>query len=138
MVARQLDPQDWRLPARRPGAHGHPQQIKPGFVAPRRWRPTPARVFFKRRPALLRPLLDGLFIALARPFDRLLAAPAYLPHQSINVVAVITHSKRPGDDLGDAFRRPDISTKPIRFGSRGLTAQGSALSVPRLTAASLL
>ena len=34
MIARQLDTQHRRLPARGPGAHRHRQQIKPGFIYP--------------------------------------------------------------------------------------------------------
>src|SRR5207253_9175509 len=34
VIAGQGDPQDWRLPPWRPGAHRHRQQIKAGFIYP--------------------------------------------------------------------------------------------------------
>jgi hypothetical protein len=46
VVACQLDSQDWRLPARRLGAHSHRQQIQPRFVAPCQWWLAPPRLFF--------------------------------------------------------------------------------------------
>jgi hypothetical protein len=75
--------------------------------------------FFERGPALSGPLLDGLFIALAGSLYWLLSAPYGLPHQSTDMITVITHSKGSCDDLSHSARRPDIPTKPIRFGPFG-------------------
>ncbi len=93
MIARQLDAQNWCLPAWGPGAYRHRKPDKtrlhraPLIVA------LSSSAFFSSRPALLRPLLEGFFIPLRGALDGLLPTPARLAQQSPNVIAVITHPR---------------------------------------------
>src|SRR5712691_3009412 len=86
--------------------------------------------FFNGGPALLRPLLDGCFVALRGSLDGLLPTPARFAQQSPHVIAVIAHSEGASDHLGHPARGPHIPAKAIRLGSfcsapsRGFTPVG--------------
>src|SRR5258705_13923120 len=109
---------------------------------PRRWSLPVRRPFFARRPALLLPPLNRFLVALRRPRDGLLSAPAQSAQQPADMIARIAHAKRSLAHRGDAVRGPDISAKAVALRSAFqqpgdlralLRAQSRHSSWPRMT-----
>src|SRR5216683_8410332 len=75
--------------------------------------------FFNLGPPLLRPLLERLFVALARTLDGFLSAPARLTHQPPDVISMVTHAKGLRDHLGHSSGCPHVAPKSIALCSFG-------------------
>src|SRR5258708_5432817 len=115
MLTCQFDAQDGRLAAWCPGPHCERQQVKARFVYPDNGRAFFDRFFRKGGPALVVPALDCCLVALGSPFDRLLRAPARLPEQATDMIALVAHAEGAPDYLGDAAGRPHIAAKTPSF-----------------------
>src|SRR5258707_12673647 len=60
---------------------------------PRQWSAFPPRLFFEPGPALLIPVFDRPFIALARSCHWLLSTPATLSQEPPHMITMIPHSR---------------------------------------------
>ena len=119
MIARQLDPQDRRLPAWSPGAHRHRQQIKSRFVYPDDGGLVLLGFFLMSGQRSSDHCLSASslrWLARSTGFCRLQPASR---NQPPDVIAVIAHPKGSLDHLGYPAGGPHIPTKPIGLGSLG-------------------
>src|SRR5215203_2735336 len=74
-----------------------------------------ASAFFERRPALLLPLADLLFVALVSTYQWLLRTPTTSTHQFRDVMFMIVHTKFASDHIGNSLACPQLAREAKRF-----------------------
>src|SRR5208337_5112146 len=113
--ARQLRPEDRRLPLGGIGLHHPRQEVESGFVHENKHPAFASRPLPQLRPDFVPPALDGFLVPLNGSPDRHLGRPVQLLEQPADVVFVVADAKLLLDHLGDAGTGPYLTPKPVSF-----------------------